>query len=278
MLKGKFSMLKNHLKIAWRNLTRNRSSSLINIGGLTVGMAVALLIGLWVHDELSFNKYHDHYDRIARVIQNQTSNGKINTYQTSPIPLGKELQDKYGPDLKYVVPASWDEQHILSDGRDNKLTRAGIYMDKDAPAMLSLKMLKGNYQGLKDPHSILLSAGTAKAIFGDEDPMNKQLKIDNRWNVKVTGVYEDLPHNSQFTDLYFIAPWDLYVTEENWVIRAKENADWENSSFQLFVQLADHTDLDALNKKIANLVQDHLASGSKSLNARSFFPRCGTGI
>jgi ABC-type antimicrobial peptide transport system permease subunit len=262
-------MLKNHFKIAWRNLTRNRSSSLINIGGLAVGMAVALLIGLWVNDELSFNKYHDHYDRIARVMENQTSIGKINTYTSSPIPLGKEIQDKYGADLKYVVLASWDEQHILSDG-NNKLTRAGIYMDKDAPAMLSLKMLKGNANGLKDPHSILLAASTAKAIFGDGDPMNKPLMIDNHWNVKVTGVYENLPHNSQFTDLYFIAPWDLYVTTENWVAKAKENAEWDNASFQLFVQLADHTDLNVFNKKIVNIIQDHVAPANKSLNTRVF--------
>ena len=119
--------------------------------------------------------------------------------------------------------SSWEGEHILTVG-EKKLSKGGVYMDKDAAAMLSLKMLKGNYDGLKDPHSVLLAASTAKAIFGNAEPMNKLLKIDNKPDVKVTGVYEDLPYNTQFKNLFFIAPWDLYVSLEDWVKRAQTNA------------------------------------------------------
>lgn len=91
-------MIKNYLKIAWRNLIKNKSSSLINIGGLAVGMAVAILIGLWIYDELSFDRYHQNYNKIAQVMQNQTWNGEAYSGNAMPFPLGKELQTKYGSD------------------------------------------------------------------------------------------------------------------------------------------------------------------------------------
>ena len=99
-------MLKNYFKIAWRNLLRNKTSSIINISGLAVGMAVAMLIGFWVWDELSFDKYHKNYDHIAQVMQHQKENGKIETFLSMPFPMGKELQTQYGNNFRNVVMAS----------------------------------------------------------------------------------------------------------------------------------------------------------------------------
>src|ERR1700733_3794643 len=100
-------MIKNYFKVAWRNLRKNKVSSFINIGGLAVGMAVALLIGLWIYDELSFDKYHKNHDHIAQVMQNQTFNGKIGTQTSIPYPLGDELRNHYGSNFKYISMASW---------------------------------------------------------------------------------------------------------------------------------------------------------------------------
>ena len=136
-------MIKNYLTIAFRNLGKNKASSFINIGGLAVGMAVAILIGLWIYDELSFDKYHKNYDRIAQVMQHQTSNGIVYSDDVDAFPIGKELQTSFGSDFKYVVMASWEGGHILTYG-EKKITKPGIYMDKDGPKMLTLKMLKGN--------------------------------------------------------------------------------------------------------------------------------------
>jgi putative ABC transport system permease protein len=161
-------MLSNHFKIAWRSITKNRTSSFINIGGLAVGMAVAFLIGLWIYDELSFYKTFKNYDRIAQVMEHHTENGNTFTSWTVPLPLGKELQNSYGNNFKYVVLSSQLKDNILS-AADRNLSGQGIFMDVDGPRMFSLNMIKGTLDGLKDTHSILLSASTAKAIFGDAD-------------------------------------------------------------------------------------------------------------
>jgi putative ABC transport system permease protein len=260
-------MLKNYFRIAWRNLLKNKVSSIINIGGLSVGMAVAILIGLWIHDELSFDRYHTNYDHIAQVMQKQTANGQIFTGVAMPFPIGKELQNKYGSNFKYIVMTSWGGDHILSTGA-TKISREGIYMDKDAPALFSLKMLKGNDNALKDPHSIILAASTAKIIFGDADPMNKLMKIDNKEDVKVTGVYDDLAYNTHFRSTKFIAPWDLYVASEPWVQRS--SGQWDNNSFQVFAQIADNTDFATVNKKILNAKQNNVAAEDKKYNAQVF--------
>lgn len=262
-------MLKTWFKLALRNLFINRFSSIINIGGLAIGMAVALLIGLWIYDELSFNKDYKNYDRIAQVMQSQVANGKRSVFPTMPFPMGAELRNKYGNDFTHIVMTSFTGDHILATG-EKKLTRIGTYMDKEAPAMLSLKMLKGSYNGLDAPNSILLAASTAKAIFGDTDPVNKPMKIDNKLNVTVTGVYEDLPYNTDFKDLSFIAPWNLYITSEGWLVRAQKEAQWDNNSFQIYVQLADNANLDAINKKIRDVKQEKVAPEDKNLKTEVF--------
>ncbi|MES1225813.1 MAG: ABC transporter permease, partial [Bacteroidota bacterium] len=262
-------MIKNYFTIAFRSLGKNKASSIINIGGLAVGMAVAMLIGLWIYDELSFDKYHKNYSRIARVMQHQTSNGIIYSGDAMPFPIGNELQTSFGSDFKYVSMASWEGPHILTYG-DKKITKPGIYMDKDGAKMLSLKMIEGTPDGLKEPNSILLAASTAKAIFGDADALNQLLKIDSKLDVKVTGVYEDLPFNTTFRELTFIAPWDLYVSSEPWIKRAKEESQWGNNSFQVFAQIADNTDFETVGKKIINAKQDHVDAEDKKYNAQIF--------
>ena len=265
-------MLKNYFKVAFRNLFRNGFSFLINVGGLSVGMTVVLLIGLWIVDELSFNKYHPNYDRIAQVMEVQTANGKNNICDCMPFPIGKLLQTDYAGDFKYVVMSSYSGDHILTAETEG-FTRNGIFMDVNAPEMLSLKMVEGKPDGLKDPHSILLSASTAKAVFGDRPAIGKLLKIDSRLEAKVTGVYEDLPFNTTFHNLGFIAPWDLYITSADWIKRS-QNA-WDNNSFQTFVQLADHADFSTVSKKILGSKQAHVAPEDKKYLTKVFLNPMG---
>jgi ABC-type antimicrobial peptide transport system permease subunit len=129
-------------------------------------------------------------------------------------------------------------------------------------------MLKGSAGGLKDPHSILLSASTATAIFGNEDPLNKLIKISNKLDVKVTGVYKDIPYKSRFRNLHFIAPWDLYVSSEKWVQDARDQ--WGNNSFQLFAQLSGNTDFDKIDARIKNVKHDNLPADEKKYKAEIF--------
>jgi putative ABC transport system permease protein len=243
-------MIKNYFKIAWRNLVKSKGYSAINIGGLAVGMAVAILIGLWVYDELSFDKYHKNYDRIAQVMQHANFNGKIETQVANPGLMGPEIRAKYGSDFKYVVQSSWTGGHLLTVGNRN-FTRTGIFFEPDGPEMLTLKMLKGTRAGLKDPYSIMLSASAAEAIFGNEDAINKTIKLDREFDVKVTGVYEDLPDNTSFREIKIMMPWDLWLIQNPWAKQMKEP--WGSNFSQTFAQIADNADMETVSAKIKNV-------------------------
>jgi hypothetical protein len=260
-------MLHNYLTIAWRNLTRHKAFSGINLAGLSVGMTVSMLIGLWMWDELTHDQYHENYDRIARVMQHQALNGEVLTGQAIPFPLGNELRRTYGGYFKSVVMSSWTGSHMLAYG-GKTILQWGNYMEADAPEMLTLKMLKGSRSGLQDPASVLLSASVAQALFGNADPMDKINRLDNNADVKVTGVYEDLPHNSSFSELGFVAPWSLYVATTGWI---KESQDrWDNNSFQLFVQLAPNAEMEVVSARIRNAKRNRVDKEDLPLNAQVF--------
>jgi ABC-type antimicrobial peptide transport system permease subunit len=244
-------MIRNYLKIAWRNLIRNKVSSFINIGGLAVGMAVAMLIGLWIWDELSFNKYHQNYDRIVQVMQKEKHLGNVNIWNHMPYRLVNELQTNYRGDFKHIVIATEADNYYLSQG-ENKILQTGQYMEAATPEMLTLKMLRGSWAALKDPHSVLLSASAAKSLFGNADPMDKTVKVSNTYDVhtttdvKVTGIYEDLPQNTQFHESQFFMPWDLYAAADP---RLSTMA-WDDHRFLIYAEIQPGADLDKVSADI----------------------------
>jgi putative ABC transport system permease protein len=249
-------MIKNYFKIAWRNLVKSKGYSAINIGGLAVGMAVAMLIGLWVYDELSFDKYHKNYDRIAQVMQHANYNGKLETQVSNPAAMGPEIKEKYGSDFKHVLQASWTGGHLLTLG-DKHILKVGIFFEPGAPEMLSLEMIRGTRAGLKDPYSILLSASTAESIFGNEDFINKTLKFDRSFDVKVTGVYKDLPDNTTFREIKIIMPWELWLIQNPWVKQMKDP--WDANFSQTYVQIAGNVDMAKISAKIKNVKLNHVS-------------------
>jgi putative ABC transport system permease protein len=253
-------MIRHFLRIALRSLVRSKGYSLINIGGLAVGMTVAILIGLWIHDEISFNTYHRNYDRIAQVLQRGVVNGEVFTSKHQPIPLGDELRSSFPQDFEQVVMSSWTGEHILASG-DNKFTIKGNFLSPGAPELFTLNMLKGTRAGLADPSSIMLSESAARILFGDSDPIHKTVKIDNRLNVIVTGIYEDLPHNTQFRDMKFMAPWDLYVSSNDHVKSNLNN--WANNSWQILAQISPASNYEVVSSKIKNISLKHVPEGGE---------------
>lgn len=242
-------MWKNYLKIAQRNLLKNKASSIINIGGLAVGLAVAMLIGLWVWDELSFDQDQTHYRRIAQVWQFVTFEKDKVPYQVVPVPLSDELKHKY-PEFEAVSMSSFTRDAILAAG-DKKLTQTGNYVQPDFAEIVDLKMLSGQRQGLQDLNSILLSESAAKAMFGDADPLDEVIKMNNKVSVKVAGVYADFPGNSSFKDLLFLAPWDLLAANDA-VVKNAINT-WDENSHQIFVQLKPGADFAQVSAKIKDI-------------------------
>lgn len=163
-------MLKTYLKITWRNLQKSKLYSFINIAGLATGMAVALLIGLWIWDEVSFNTYHRQYNRLAQVMVSTTAGNNIYTGTTTSIAMGNELHSKYAADFKYISLVTHPAAHILAVG-DKKISQTGVWTEEAFPVMFTLKMLRGDSNGLKDPSSVLIAQSVARALYGNADPL-----------------------------------------------------------------------------------------------------------
>ncbi|WDF54831.1 ABC transporter permease [Mucilaginibacter sp. KACC 22063] len=253
-------MLKNYFTIAWRNLLKNKVYSFINILGLALGMAVAILIGLWIWDEISFDHNFKNHDRIGQIMVTQTFDGHTGTQPAMPIPAGQELKNKYGSDFKYVTLTSWNNGFTYAVG-DKKVSDHGMWVQPDFPKMLTLKMVKGDINALNDLSSALVSASLIKSLFGDADPMGKTIRVSNKWDMKVAGVYQDMPQNSTFATTKILLPWDKYVTTENWLKNAMIN--WGDHSFQIFVQLQDHADFAKVTDKIKAIVRPHFKEGNE---------------
>ncbi|MFI5137645.1 MAG: ABC transporter permease [Sphingobacteriales bacterium] len=248
-------MIRNYFKIAWRNLIRNKVFSFINIGGLAVGMAVVILIGLWINDEVTFNRYHKNYDRVGKVIQNLINNGGVETWSVVPYPLAAELRKSYGSDFPEVAMEAAAGDHILTMG-DKKLSKHGSFMEPQGPDIFSLKMLAGTKNALNDPSSIIISASTAKAYFNNADPIGRVLKFDNQTNLKVAGVYEDIPKNSDLAGMDFIAPWQMLYNIGQF---GQMTDPWRPNIVHLYVKLADNADMDAVSLKIRNVKLHHVS-------------------
>jgi ABC-type antimicrobial peptide transport system permease subunit len=248
-------MFKNYFTIAWRNLLKSKIYSAINIIGLATGMAVAILIALWIWDELSFNNYHKNHPWLAQVMTTQTFNGQTGTGEAVAMPLGTELRNKYGSDFRAVSMASWNFGHTMGVG-EKKISASGMWVEPIFPAMFSLNMLKGSVNGLQDPSAILLSSTVAKSLFGSSDAMNKTVRLDNRYDFKVAGIYEDLPRNTSLHDTKILLSWDKYRTTENWLKEAMTQ--WGNHSWQCFVQLNEHGDFAKTTGKIKHASMIHL--------------------
>jgi len=241
-------MLRNYFTIAWRNLTRNRLSSIINIGGLAIGMSVAILIGLWVADETSYDHQFPNHRRIAAVLQNNNFNGEIATWWGEALQLGPALRTGYSDLFRHVVMAGWTGDHLLTVG-DKKVKTGGNYMDAMVLDMLQPKMVEGNYTALGDRSSIVLSVSAARSLFGDATTIGKTILIDSKIPVKVTGVYEDMPDNSDYGRLKFIAPWQLLVFNEGY----EKKLGWGNSWFQCLVQLNEGVDIARASRAIRDI-------------------------
>ncbi len=241
-------MYKSYFTIGWRNLLKSKGYSLININGLALGMVVVVMIGLWVRDELTFNTYHKNHERLAQVGNHVSIGGETLTYFSLPLPVADELRSIYKDDFDAVAAAGFFDRIVSHE--EKALTRRGCFADYAFPEIVSLSMQSGQYDSFKDRSSIFLSESFAEALFGTIDPINKYIRIGNS-DLLVTGIYEDLPRNSTFYEMYFIAPVEVLLSNR----AAMDN--WQSSSFQIYVLLNANTDFEAAASKIRDLVFNH---------------------
>jgi hypothetical protein len=236
-------MFKSYLTIGWRNLLKNKGYSFINIGGLAIGMTVAILIGLWLHNEVSYDKNFVHYRQIAQVMQNQTFDGRVETWGSQAMYLGPELRDNYGKYFERVVIGTFTEKHTVAvDTRTANVS--GSFMEPDITEILSLKMVAGSRNGLKGNNGAMLSRSAARALFGTDNPLNKVIRVDQEFDVAVVGVYDDLPDNSSFNDLDIVLSWQIIGKA------MEQRTTWGNSWFRCLVQLPTNLTLESVSAAI----------------------------
>ena len=238
-------MIRNFFKVAYRNLLRNKGFSAINITGLAVGMASAILILLWIQDELSYDEFHENKDRIYEVWNRLPSDGKIRCWNTVPAPLARTLE-KDLPEVERAVRVESDNEMLLSVG-DKKIIKSGNIVDTGFLQMFSFPMLKGNPStALNDMHSVVLTEKTAKSLFGNEDAMGKIVKIDNKDNFIVTGILKDLPNNTRFY-CEFLLPWSYIKYGEG------QDLGWGDNSTSTYVMLKPNTNYASVTSKVKEI-------------------------
>lgn len=250
-------MLKNYILVTFRNLVKNSTYSFINISGLSIGISCSLLILLWVFDELSFDRAMPKADRLYQVYVNSTFDGKIQSWRSVPLPTYEGLKPENSNIVNTAV-TNWGDQHLLTvekpGGEETRIRKSGYYASEEFLTMFEYPLLKGDAkQVLAEPYQVVISESTAKALFGDEEPMGKMIRIDNRDDVKVVGVLKDVPKNSNF-QFDILLPWKLYETVQ-WVKNNKEN--WGNYSFQVFMELNDPKSKEVVEAKIGDLLTRH---------------------
>lgn len=247
-------------KIIFRTFSKNKRYAFISIGGLTIGITVVMLIVLWIYDELRFNKYHENYDTIAMVMVNNYANGETDTRSIVTAGLGTALKTSHGNNFKKIAIIRGRVESRVIANNEKKFTQNGYFMQPDGPEIFSLKMIYGSRAGLTDINSILLSESLSKKLFGDENPVGQNVQMDATWNLKVNGVYEDLPSNSDFREASFVAPLERYMA--GWL--TLDN--WNNQNMQVYVQLHNKGDL----KKVSASIKDIMKPFSNGIRNEVF--------
>ena len=246
-------MLRNYFTVAFRNLLRSKGFSFMNILGLSIGMASALLILLWVQNEWSYDRTYPNSDRLYLAWNKDKWTNDTVCWPTTPKIMGSVLKPEF-PEIEKSSRMNWTQTLLFSVG-EKRLNVKGTMVDPDFLSMFSVPFVEGSAAtALDNPTSIVITQTLARKLFGDEDALGKTVKLDNKDLFSVSGVIRDLPNNTSF-DYEFLTPWSYMKT------RGDEDSSWGNNSTRNFVLLKPHTDLDALQKKIKNVTIRHEAPG-----------------
>ena len=246
-------MIRNYFLTALRNFAKNKFYTFINIAGLSIGTTCSILILLWVFDEMTYDKFLTKSDRLYQLWVNSYYDNKINTWRSVPLPTYEGLKNE-DSNIKNTVVADWGGDHLLTVG-ETKLMLEGYYVSEEFLEMFEFPLVFGDATtALDDPNNIVITEETAKVFFGDEDPLNKVIRVDNEGDLKVVAILEGVPKNSSF-EFDYLLPWKFRRQTNPWVIDNEDN--WGNYSFQVFVELDDPEHKDKVDESIRTLLQEH---------------------
>ncbi|WP_031525980.1 ABC transporter permease [Dyadobacter crusticola] len=256
-------MLKNYLKIAWRNLWKNKTFSLINILGLALGMGCSLLIMLWVQDEVKMDRFHANDERLFSIMENQFYSGTISTFAATPGVLAEAIV-KDIPEIEMASQVLWEEEPVMmvKDVFDNE---KGRYVQGDFLNMFSFELSQGDKKtALKRPDGVVISRKLADKYFKGQDPMGKTIRVDNKDDVIVTGVLKEIP-------TYASMKFDFLMSYDRWLKQNKWASEWGNNGPRCVVLLARNADPERVSAKI----KDYIKTKNKDSNVELFLVNYG---
>jgi len=268
-------MIKNYLKIAWRNLIRHKGISAINLFGLTVGLTSCLLITVFILNELSYDRYNKNADNIYRVTRSFNNKDGVVSLNLSTI----------SPPFGYYLPTDFPEiqkmTRLLDDGITPLRYKEKLFNEKDVFFadenlfdVFTIKVLKGNpATALNDPFSIMLTEESAKKYFGDEDPMDKSIRYNNKFELKVTGIYKAFPSNAHMHPNMLMS----FSTLRDTAVYGEENlrTNWGNNSFFTYLQLPPHYNADNMVARFPAFVDKHMSGQEYKGNQPSKMTKLG---
>ena len=255
-------MLQNYFKIAWRNLSRNKSHALINLLGLAIGIACCLLIMLWVADELSYDRWNKKADRIYRVAPEINFGGKHSHYAVAPAPLAEALRTDF-PEVETAVRFRHRGPYMVNRDVQSYNETNVIHCDSTLFDVFSLKMIEGDPKtALAPPNTVVINETTAKKYFPNDKPIGQKLTFDNRVDYTITGVIEDMPINSHFNfDIFLSLTADAGANDGVWL----------SHNFNTYYVLREGTNAAAFEEKVYDfLVKKYIAPQVAQFTGKSF--------
>jgi ABC-type antimicrobial peptide transport system permease subunit len=251
-------MLSNYFKVALRVMFRNKAFTAINVSGLMLGITGALLLGLWIIQELSFEQFHTNKDRLYMAWNRASENGQIVCWETTPRVLAPTLETEFSFVDKAVSYASWGTTHLFTVGEKRMLKTSGIFTDPALLTMLSFPLLEGDpTHALRAPNSIVITAKFAKQLFDEKSAYGETVTISQssrRFDFTVTGVLKDIPPNSDFNFEYLI-PFGFLES------LGEKDRNWGNNSVTTLVMLKEGSDVSDVNDQIRDIEKKNYAEG-----------------
>ncbi|HEY4149560.1 MAG TPA: ABC transporter permease, partial [Chitinophagaceae bacterium] len=276
-------MFKHYFTIAVRNLQQQRAYSFINIVGLATGMSIALVIGLWSADELSYDKSYPEHERIAQVMQNQQQVSQIAkdylrklrgaevkdadlayTGETISSALQPFIKKGYEDVFAQTAILTYPDEQLLVTG-DKSISRQGSWAEYTFPLIFGYHFVSGSAESLRDPSTALISRSTAIALYGSENAVGKTLKVNNKVPFTVGGVFADLPENTSFHDIAFFA--SLANQNVNWLTT---NTNFADHNCRMYAKLAGKATVDQATARIKNICTPYVKNSIETYTVVPF--------
>jgi ABC-type antimicrobial peptide transport system permease subunit len=251
-------MIRNFILITFRNFSRNKFFTALNLIGLSLGLSCSILILLWINDELKFDAFHENGPRLYRVLKRDFFQGGQEVYPQGPGILVDALKAEI-PEIETGSQMSWAMQELVTVGKESH-RQAGRYVQPDFLKMFSFPVITGNVAlALDKPTDIVISEKLADQYFPNEDPIGKLVRINNRKEFQVSAVIKNVPRNSSIQFDYLLH-WDMFLQQNEW---AKE---WENNGSRAFVMLRDASQQNEVDNKIKDFVRKRVSNPETNIS------------